>query len=218
MSTREQLRLDTYRVLNEDDPDDATNSEPSNTHFDSSEIDDYIQKGITLLGTEIEWPFQISQAASVEDQALYQLPDDFIELTDVYLDGGPLTILERGDLKNINSLWQKSPSGKPSYVYKADNDVMGLYPAPDSDNAGLSLQIEYIQIPADLASDADVPNLHAALHLCLPFYAAYRAHKKLGNEKAATSCFADYEVHKKKLLAKVQNWSPDAMRFTFPSE
>lgn len=218
MSTREQLRLDTYRLLNEDDSDDATNSTPSNTHFDSTEIDDYIQKGITLLGTEIEWPFQISSATTVEDQALYQLPSDFIELTDVYLDGRPLTVLERGDLKTINSLWQQADSGSPNFAYKADNDVIGLYPAPDSDNTDLDLQVEYIQIPADLASDADVPNLHAALHLCLPFYAAYRAHLKLGNEKSAAGRFADYEIHKKKLLAKVQNWSPDLMRFTFPAD
>lgn len=218
MSTKAELRLDTYRLLGEADPEDATNTSPTNTHFAASEIDDYIQKGITLLGTEMEWPIQVSTATSILDQALYELPSDFIAITDAYFDNDPLTILERGDLKTICATWQDANSGTPKYIYKADNGVFGLYPAPDSAVAGDSIQIEYISIPATLSSDTDVPDIHTAFQLCLPFYAAYRAQKSIGNEKAAASNFADYEIHKKKLMSRVQNWSPSLMRFRWPSE
>lgn len=218
MSTKAELRLATYRLLNEDDSSDPTNTTPSNTHFSSAEIDDYVQKAITLLGSEMEWSFQISQAQSVQDQALYELPSDFIAVTAVFLDGTPLTILERGDLKAINSLWQNSPSGTPKYAYKSSNNVVGLYPAPDADHSSLSLQIEYVKIPATLSSDTDIPDVHAAFQLCLPFYAAYMAETKLGNDKKAAIDLAGYETHRKKLMAKVQNWSPDIMRFRWSGD
>jgi hypothetical protein len=217
MATKAELRLATYRILNEDDPADATNSTPTNTHFAATEIDDYIQQAITVLGTEMEWAFQISQAQSVQDQALYQVPSDFIEITGAYFDNTPLSILEREDLKSMNSLWQNAPSGNPKYLYKADNDVCGLYPAPDADHAGKAIQIEYIKVPATLTSDSDVPDLHQAFQVCLPFYAAYMAEKKIGNTKTGQDHFNDYEIHKQKLKARVQNWAPSMMRFRWGS-
>jgi hypothetical protein len=213
MSTKADLRLDTYKLLNEDDPLDPTNSNPTNTHFSAVEIDDYVQKGITLLGTELEWAFQVSQAVAVQDQALYELPDDFIALTDAYFDNNPLTILERGDLKALSAAWQNAPSGTPYVAYKADNKVVGIYPPPDASQAGKAIQIEYIAIPATLATDSAVPDIHTAFQLCLPFYAAYRAQRKFGNDKVAALHFGDYEIHRKKLMSKIQNWSPALMRF-----
>lgn len=213
MSTKAQLRLATYRLVNEDDPEDATNSTPSNTHFATSEVDDYIQQAITLLGTEMEWAFQVSQAVAVKDQALYELPSDFIAITEVYFDGKPLSIVERGDLSTIATTWQSHPSGLPKYAYKADNDVVGLYPQPDADNDGKTIQIQYICIPAALSGESDVPDLHTAFQMCLPFYAAYLCESKMGNDKKAQIQFSAYETHRKKLMSKVQAWSGGLMRF-----
>lgn len=217
MSTKAELRLATYRLINEDDPEDPTNSNPTNTHFASTEIDAYIQQAITLLGTEMEWAFQISQAQSVHDQALYELPTDFIEITDAYLDNTPLSIVERGDLKAIASNWQNQPSGTPKYLYKQDNNVIGLYPAPDAAHDAKTIQIEYIAVPTALSSDNAVPDIHQAFQMCLPFYAAFMAETKLGNDKKAAIDFSAYETHRKKLMARVQNWSPDIMRFRWGS-
>lgn len=213
MATKADLRLATYRCINEDDPTDPTNSTPANTHFQATEINDYIQQAITLLGTEMEWAFQVSQASSVQDQSLYELPSDFIEISEAFFDNVPLTILERGDLKTINSLWQNAPSGNPKYLYKFDNNIIGLYPPPDADHASKTIQIEYILVPATLSSDSAVPDVHQAFQICLPFYAAYLAESKLGNDKKAAIQFSAYETHRKKLMARVQNWSPDLMRF-----
>lgn len=213
MSTKAQLRLDTYRAINEDDPEDPTNTTPTNTHFSASEIDRYVQQAITLLGTEMEWAFKVSQAASVLDQALYQLPDDFIEATEVYFDGKALMVVDRGDLSAISTEWQTHPSGLPKYAYKADNDVIGIYPPPSSEYAGRTIQIQYIAVPATLSNEADVPDLHAAFQMCLPFYAAFLCESKLGNDKKAATNLSLYETHRKKLMSKVQAWSPDLMRF-----
>jgi hypothetical protein len=161
----------------------------------------------------MEWAFQVSEATSVQDQALYELPSDFIAITDAYFDSSPLMILERGDLRALSPKWQEQPSGLPWVAYKADNNVVGLYVPPDAAHTGKTIQIEYIAIPATLSSDADIPDIHTAFQLCLPFYAAYRAQKSIGNDKAAAGNFSDYEIHRKKLMSKIQNWSPSLMRF-----
>lgn len=218
MATKAELRLSTYRLIGEDDPADATNSTPTNTHFASTEIDDYIQQAITLLGTEMEWMFQISEAPAVLDQALYELPSDFIAITSAFFDGTPIKILERGDLESINSNWQEALSDTPTTLYKFSTNTIGLYPAPDSDNVDKKIQVEYIRIPANLDSDSDVPELHTAFQMCLPFYAAYMAESKMGNDKKAAMNMQAYELHRKKLMARVQNWSPDLMRFKWSGD
>ena len=88
-----------------------------------------------FLGTQMEWPIETATATSVLNQALYTLPEKFISLTQVYFDNVPMTILDRADLVGVRTDWQNSPSAKPYICYKADNGVIGIYPAPDAANS-----------------------------------------------------------------------------------
>lgn len=205
MSVLSTLRESTRRLIGEEDT--------ANTHFDDGELNDYLNQATTFLGTEMEWSIQIATATSVQNQALYTLPDDFIALTSVYYDNRLLTVLNRSDLPVINANWMNATSGAPLYCYKADNGVVGVFPAPDLLNTGKFIQIEYIQIPATLVQDTDLPNLHIAFHMCLPFYAAFLCESKLGNDKKAAVDLALYTSHKKALMSKVQRFSDDLMRF-----
>lgn len=205
MSSLAELRTSTRRLVNEEDTD--------NTHFTDSELNDYLNQATKYLGVEMEWPIQISTATAIQDQALYTLPDDFLTIISVYFDSKRIQVFERDDLNAISASWQETPSGKPRYAYKADNMVMGLYPAPDATNAALSIQIEYIQVPATLSSDSDIPDLHAAYQMCLPFYAAFLCDYKLGNDKKADLHFKLYEKHRTTLMSRVQKFSEDAYRF-----
>lgn len=208
MSTLAVLRVATRRLINEEDS--------ANSNFDDDEIDDYLNQACKYLGTDMEWSIQTSEATAISGQALYSAPSDFISLTDCYFDNLPISVLERDDLIEINNDWQDAPSGTPKYIYKADNAVFGLYPAPDSSQAGNAIQIAYVSIPATLAEDSDSPDLHESFQMCLPFYAAYLCELKAGNDKRAVLDMAQYDMHKNKLKSKVQRFSDKMFRFRWP--
>lgn len=205
MGTRLTFTTSTRRLIDERDVD--------NSHFEDDEIYDYVNQGIRLLGAELEWPLQTAEATSIAEQAVYSLPEDFISLTDIYFDSANLGIIERADLSAISNSWQDSDSGVPTYAYKSDNAKIGLYPKPDSTNAGLTIQIQYIKLPADLAADVDTPDLHVAFQDCIPFYAAFLCEHSMGNDKRAQLNLSLYEAHKKKLQSKLQRFSDETLRF-----
>lgn len=205
MGTRLTLTTSVRRLIDERDS--------TNSHFEDTEIYDYVNQAIRLLGAELEWPLQTAEATSVADQAVYTLPEDFISLVDAYFDNANLAVIERADLSAICNTWQDSESGRPSYAYKSDNAKFGLYFKPDSINSGLTIQIQYIKLPADLASDVDVPDLHTAFQDCIPFYAAMMCEHSMGNDKRAQLNLSLYETHKKKLQAKLQKFSDETFRF-----
>lgn len=203
--TRISMTTTVRRYINETDP--------MNSHFEEDEIYDYLNQGIRFLGTEMEWPMQTAEATSVADQAVYSLPEDFISLTDLYFDNKDLPIIERQDLSAKRLDWQDADSGTPRYAYKADNAKIGLWPPPDSDNEGLTLQIQYVKVPADLSDDTTSPDLHVAFQDCLPFYAAFLCEVKMGNTKRSDYMISLYESHKKKLMSKLQRFADDDLRF-----
>jgi hypothetical protein len=208
MGTRLTL---TARVREYIDETDTTN-----THFTDSQIYSFLNQAIRFLGTDLEWSLQTAEATSVTDQAVYTLPENFISLVDVYFDGRDMPILERADLSQLDPEWQDAESGTPRYTYKSDVDKIGLWPKPNSDQASKTIQIQYIKIPADLAADVDIPDLHTAIQDCLPFYAAFICEKSLGNAKVAQANLDQYEYHKKKIESKVQNYSGETRRFVWP--
>lgn len=205
MSSLATLRTSVRRYINEEDS--------ANSHFTDAEINDYLNQGVTFLGTQMEWPSQVDQATATQDQALYALPEDFIALVDVYFDNHKLVILERADLGQISPVWQNDPSSTPKVAYKAAVATIGLYPAPDSTQSGKTIQIQYIHLPVTLASDTDVPDLHTSFQMCLPFYAAFLCDYKLGNDKKSDMHLLKYDQHRKALMSKIQRFSDDLHRF-----
>lgn len=207
MANLTALRTSVRRLIGEEDVND--------THFTTEEIDAYINEAILFLGVEMEWPLQTSTAVGMENQALYSLPSDFVSLVDVYYDDRKLVSVDREDLAALNVAWQDAPSGTPKYVYKADNFVIGLHPEPDAVNAGLLIQIQYIQVPATIIEEGDAPDLHQAYHLCLPYYAAAKCEAKVENDKKAKSNMDLFELHRRMLMARVQRFDGGSMRWKF---
>jgi hypothetical protein len=204
MGTRISLCTTVRRYINE--PDSA------NSNFLDAEIYDYLNQAIRYLGTEMEWPLQTAEATSVADQAVYALPEDFISLSDVYFNNSDIPVIDRTDLSTLRNDWQSAVSGLPAYAYKADNAKMGLYPKPDSVNAGKTIQIQYIKVPPDLTDDSTAPDLHVTFQDCLPFYAAFLCEHRMGNSKRADYNLALYESHKNKLKSKLQRYAEESMR------
>lgn len=205
MATRLTLLATTRELIDEQDS--------TNSHFTNTQIYNYLNQAIRYLGTDIEWPLQTAQATAVADQAVYTLPEDFISLSDVYFDNNNIAIVERADLSAFQSNWQDATSGIPRYVYKSDNQKCGLWPKPDSTQSGKLLQIQYIKVPPDLTDDATSPDLHSAFNDCLPFYAAFMCEHGMGNSKRSETNMNLYEMHKKRLLSRVQRFADDTFRF-----
>lgn len=208
MSSLAQLRLAVRRYVNELDE--------TNSHFKDPEINDYLNQAVQFLGTQMEWPEQVDQSTAVPNQALYQLPNDFIELTDVFFNSvNPvhLVILERADLGQISPSWQADPASTPRIAYRFNRNTIGLYPVPDTNQTDYTIQIQYIYMPATLIADTDVPDLHAAFQMCLPFYAAFLCENRLGNDKKADINLTNFDRHRKALMSKVQKYSDDLTRF-----
>lgn len=205
MASLSTLRTQVRRLILEQDT--------TNTHFPDAELNDYLNQAIQFLGTQMEWPFVTSTATAIQSQELYAVPDDFIALVEAYFDNTKLLILERDDMSGVSTSWQEDPDGKPRIAYRADQSTIGLYPAPDSVNAGLTIQMQYIQIPATLTQDTDVPNLHAAYQICLPFYAAFLCEVKLGNDKKADMNLSRFDQHRKALMSRIQKFSDESFRF-----
>lgn len=205
MAALSTLRTRVRKYISEEDS--------TNSHFTNDELDDYLNQAVTFLGTQMEWPEQVDQASAVAEQTLYELPTDFVALVDVYFDSTKLQVLERGDLGQINPSWQDDESGTPRVVYRNNRNIIGLYPTPDTSQDGKIIQIQYIYLPATLSDDADVPDLHEAFQMCLPFYAAFICDYSLGNMKQSDVHLAKYEYHKKALMSKIQKYSDDLLRF-----
>ena len=199
------LLLMTRRCVNELDS--------TNSHFTDSEITDYLNQGVTFLGTQMEWPEQVDNSTATPDQPLYQLPNDFIELEDVYFNNIRMVILERADLGARHPSWQNDPDGTPYVAYRFNRNTIGLYPMPDANQTGYTLQIQYIYMPGELVNQTDVPDLHTAFQMCLPFYAAFLCENRLGNDKKAETDLENFDRHRKALMAKVQKYSDDLLRF-----
>lgn len=207
MALRPALLSQTRALIDETDS--------SNSHFTDAQIYTDLNQAIRYLGTDLEWPLQTAQATPIAEQAVYTLPENFVSLSDVFYDNKQLIILERADLSFINNNWQDDVSGLPVYAYKSDNAKIGLYPKPSSTWTANSelIQIQYIKIPADLTDDVTAPDIHAAFHDCLPFYAAFMLEHKMGNDKRAQLNLSLYEAHKKRLTSRVQKFADDLFRF-----
>src|ERR1017187_6450434 len=119
MSSLADLLLATRRYINEEDS--------TNSHFTDPEITDYLNQAVLFLGSQMEWPEQIDQATAVSGQALYQLPADFVELTDIYFNNSKLVLLERADLGQISPSWQQDPASTPTVAYRYNRNTIGLY-------------------------------------------------------------------------------------------
>lgn len=208
MSSLANLILSTRRYINELDN--------TNSHFTDSELTDYLNQAVTFLGTQMEWPEQVDQATAVAGQALYQLPNDFIELVDIYFNSvNPvhLAILERADLGQISPGWQSDPASTPRIAYRYNRNTIGLYPVPDANQTDYTIQIQYIYLPASLAVNTDVPDLHTAFQMALPFYAAFLCESRLGNDKKADIQIQNFKRHMDAVKSKVNKYSDDLLRF-----
>ena len=149
----------------------------------------------------------------------YSLPSDFILPLRVTVDHVPIVERPFVFLDEKAGNWITEPSGTPrEYYIRVDSSVVtgvskesiGVHPVS---SYTITLVAQYLQQPADLSADADIPfsgNLRLyPLHQALAYYAAYRGYLVIGMLEEAAIYYRDYDLTVQYLEAN------DGTRMTF---
>ena len=118
---------------------------------------------------------------TTEDDSEYTISSSFPNYVDVlevymYQDGATwkkISLTSRDRLDREIPGWKSANSSTPrKYYYSKEEDVLGLYPAPDSDNSGTSyLEVYYADDYTDMSGDSDTPtDIPMALQLAMIDY------------------------------------------------
>lgn len=117
---------------------------------------------------------------TVEDTNEYTISSNFstlLSISKVYLyqDGSSWQNLKsttRDKLDREHPGWLSADSGTPTkYYYDIQEDTLGLYVPPDSDNAGSNyLRVYYAKEYTDVTDDDSTPDLPEFLHLAMCYY------------------------------------------------
>lgn len=118
---------------------------------------------------------------SVAGTQEYALPSDVMDLVRMAHKGVELGRISKADLDFYHSDRWDQLNGTPTKFYvdlDPNNKKYGLYPIPESGDAGANVAIEYVKIPPTLTSDASVPldghTLLIPYHNCLAERAAFK--------------------------------------------
>lgn len=176
------IRTATRRILNITD----VNSNLITT----AELTEWTNMWLRDIAAWLEYPKIEATANSVEGQANYNLPTDFMLLEEAFInvngtDETPLDEVSQRDLRTrFGPTWREDANGQPKAIYFVDNAVFGIHPPPNAANSGANfIRIFYIAIPTALVQPSDTPDLHETMHDTAPFFVAGMASLKLKKMK-----------------------------------
>lgn len=221
MATLAQIRS---RLLNE------ISQVAGNTDFSDSELNGFINEGITFGATLLQWPYDIMDVQVELGIPIYTLPADTLMLREAYFgnrttagDVKPLKIYTEATLKELNPNWldnTNSTRGRPARVCLLDKSSVLLDPRPDVDNSasGKRLYVSYVYYPAALAADGDLPVLPLGTHDFLSIYGAHKCYAgKLNNPQLSAAKLQEF-LSKLKLLEPKVDRPVQQLAFHWGSE
>ena len=111
----------------------------------------------------------------VDGTATYTLDSKITKVTAVKLDNELIKRTTRWDLDRSYSQWPGATAGDPS-CYFFENGKLTFYPAPDATAAAKTCTVTVYRLPQyPLRTATDIPEIPAAYHPHLCYYAAYLA-------------------------------------------
>jgi hypothetical protein len=127
------------------------------------------------------------------------LPTDVWQVTAIWdiTDQFPMIPLE-GRAQVYQEYPQQIELGQPMH-YRIFNNMIEVYPAP---TVTIQYLVEYLQMPADLVNDTDLPIFPAQWHLALAAGAVAKAYKDDGNPNQAQIYDQDYQTQ----MAALKAW------------
>lgn len=128
----------------------------------------------------------------VLDDGSYALPDNFMQMIRVTLNGKVLPNRSLHDLDLTSSEIDTAASGTPHAYYIWDN-VIYLYPKPSAASVG-GLDIWYVSRPATLEDVSDIPEVPIHMHEDIVRYCLARAKELDDDLEGAQVIMGDYET------------------------
>ena len=155
----------------------ATKIDPTMTKVPSALIDKAINLAQDFIAKQTLCLRSVFETTTYAEQQVYNLADiggigkkRYIKILNVLFDSNRLKICESWELDRDNPGWRSAESGTPEYAVIFGH-LLYLYPKPNSDNAGKTIQVEVIRLPDELVEDGDETMIPAEYHELLVDYA-----------------------------------------------
>lgn len=130
-----------------------------------------------------------------------------------------LEVVDLSFLKYVSESWLTDDVGVPKYFARKDTFAYYLYPQPNSDYVGQTIQTIGLQFPTDMSGDNDTPSkLPLNLQELLPHYMAYRAFIQMGRTQEATNELITFRGSLKASLTISTAGNLMNMKFRFSEE
>ena len=139
--------------------------------FTDAEINTWIDLATDQIITLLDFDTAMATISTVLGEPNYQLPSNANSIREVFVtaDDGKeyrLEITDQGDLASLYGLgWRSDSNSRPSVCYRADYNVLGLYPPPNAANASRTIRFFYKRRSSDASGDTDSPIYLPMLHM-----------------------------------------------------
>ena len=155
--------------------------------LEPEEADQLLNEGYQELTARAEWSRVYYTDTTVADQEDYTLPANLYRILDVQLSGIPQYLATDEEIAHIragNLIQNRDYTGSNLYWLEGNSsgvDHLTLYPTPT--DAGNTILLIYVSIPAALEDDDDTPVIPSTFHRAIVNYAAARAYELLEDDK-----------------------------------
>jgi len=106
-----------------------------------------------------------TSVVTVQGQATYAAPPDFLDTIHIYFKGLPLRPASTQQIERLDSMGFQTTQGTPLWWYmdKIGENRIGLYPVPDANSAGTALEIIFHSFLACTLTPTSVLNAPIAI-------------------------------------------------------
>lgn len=211
------MRDEARKIFNEPD---STNSHISETELNAWANEFYRVAQTRLAAIPIK-NREYTSAAAVDGVSSITLNSRFMGFQQVYLKAQPenkyrpLEIIDLDTLNAIDPEWRSAAEGVPEYIIRTDTFTAILYPPPNTENQGQSIQTYGREFMSDLSGDTDAPTLPLCVHDLFPHFMAYRSFQKLQQMDLATNELIYVNSQLKSQQQSVTQFSTQRSRWLF---
>jgi len=138
--------------------------EPSADRYSDADLNAFINEAQKEFSLDTEYTLSSWTFSASEDVAEYKLPSDLLNIIRVSFDDLRLKETTLSELDKLDEDLDEdsddddkwvNQTGTPTHYLFVTENVIRLYPYPDSDADGKTIEIYGVQIPKTLSNDAD---------------------------------------------------------------
>lgn len=194
----------------------------NSTKFTDTVIINWIDRATDHIISLLSFDSAMATMSTVEGEPNYSMANiGSSGLKEVYVTGddGKEYRFEVYEQDQMNSLygigWRSDANGRPQVAYKADYNVLGLYPEPNANNANRTIRIFYNRQSSALASDTDTPIYLPMLHMANVHWAAAQGKSGLGDMGGYRDHMGEFERYFKKAWHSANTFSEEQWRWSW---